>query len=366
MAVLEDLAAQCSPGDRLPGIRQLMEAHGFSLATMTSAIDELERRGLLVRKHGRGVFVVAPKVAPSCLVLADPAFFFGISRSPFWTHLLQGIQAEASAAGGRTDLHFLSLQTDEHGEAIHGSTRLPRVLRQDLEENAFSGAIFIGVPPEVAAQLQAKGVKAVSYAGPATWELASDWDNLVRGLMNELAAQGAKEVRLWNTAYNRGGPSIEPAAKSAGLELLGAEVPPDLERSIRTWPSQVNSRIVMGFNQAMAEFADGGLPEAFFSLDDMHTHGLLCALSRLGVKPGKDVLVATHSIAGSPILIQWAPELIRAEFDAAAMGRLLARAARAVGQNQDPSALESATAKVKMTKSGVLFSASPRIIPMAA
>ncbi len=44
-------------GDRVQSERQLAELFGVSLGTVQHALDELTRRGVLVREHGRGTFV---------------------------------------------------------------------------------------------------------------------------------------------------------------------------------------------------------------------------------------------------------------------------------------------------------------------
>lgn len=48
-----------SPGDRLPSEPQLCEIFGVSRITIRSAIDLLEREGLVARQQGRGTFVSA-------------------------------------------------------------------------------------------------------------------------------------------------------------------------------------------------------------------------------------------------------------------------------------------------------------------
>lgn len=49
--------AQLTPGDRLPPVRKLCSKYRASPSSMMSAIKQLEREGLVIRQHGRGVFV---------------------------------------------------------------------------------------------------------------------------------------------------------------------------------------------------------------------------------------------------------------------------------------------------------------------
>jgi GntR family transcriptional regulator len=61
-AHLLDLTEIAQPGQPLPGERQLCADLGVSRPTLRSVVDGLVRDGLLVREHGRGVFVARAKV----------------------------------------------------------------------------------------------------------------------------------------------------------------------------------------------------------------------------------------------------------------------------------------------------------------
>jgi GntR family transcriptional regulator, transcriptional repressor for pyruvate dehydrogenase complex len=49
-----------TPGDRLPGERELCELLGVSRASVREALRSLEARGVVLVRHGKGVFVAAP------------------------------------------------------------------------------------------------------------------------------------------------------------------------------------------------------------------------------------------------------------------------------------------------------------------
>lgn len=53
----EKIENEYAPGDLLPSERELSERYGLSRTTVRMALQELERDGLVVRKHGRGTFV---------------------------------------------------------------------------------------------------------------------------------------------------------------------------------------------------------------------------------------------------------------------------------------------------------------------
>ncbi|QMU77928.1 GntR family transcriptional regulator [Streptacidiphilus sp. PB12-B1b] len=72
-AHLLDLVEETRVGAPIPGERQLCEELQVSRPTLRSVVDDLVRDGLLVREHGRGVFVARAKVAQQLTQGGGPA-----------------------------------------------------------------------------------------------------------------------------------------------------------------------------------------------------------------------------------------------------------------------------------------------------
>lgn len=60
---VSDLAGRLGPGAALPGERELAATCGVSRMTVRRALDELETRRLVERRHGAGTFVRVPAAA---------------------------------------------------------------------------------------------------------------------------------------------------------------------------------------------------------------------------------------------------------------------------------------------------------------
>jgi len=59
------------PGSRLPGGVELARAFGVAPMTVRQALDALEDKGYIVRRQGKGTFVVAPAGRKKVLVADD-------------------------------------------------------------------------------------------------------------------------------------------------------------------------------------------------------------------------------------------------------------------------------------------------------
>jgi GntR family transcriptional regulator len=59
------------PGDKLPSEQELLQRFGVSRITVRQAISDLERDGLVTRRHGKGTFVTATRITQDLVRLTD-------------------------------------------------------------------------------------------------------------------------------------------------------------------------------------------------------------------------------------------------------------------------------------------------------
>ena len=133
-------------GDKLPAERQLADSLGVSRTTLREALLQLEMRGLLSRRPGRGTIVHAPDSSP---LTAELSGAFDTAHTDFARvmQLRQIIEpavaaaaAEAVAAGG-AELDVLSTLIEQ----AEGTTSSLRLLELDV---AFHTAVaaLVGNP----------------------------------------------------------------------------------------------------------------------------------------------------------------------------------------------------------------------------
>ncbi|MGY5104729.1 GntR family transcriptional regulator [Streptomyces sp. 900105245] len=97
--ILELVEAR-SPGDPIPSERTLCAHLGVSRPTLRTAVDELVTAGLLVRQHGRGMFVAPEKITQE---LVSPGHALAVTQAAgAWSsRLLEFTTMPAGARVGR-------------------------------------------------------------------------------------------------------------------------------------------------------------------------------------------------------------------------------------------------------------------------
>ncbi|MFF9146020.1 GntR family transcriptional regulator [Streptomyces sp. NPDC055051] len=95
-AILELIEAR-RPGDAIPSERVLCAELGVSRPTLRAAADELVMAGLLVREHGRGMFVAKEKITQE--LVSDRSSFSLPQAGGVWTSRL--LELRSLPAGAR-------------------------------------------------------------------------------------------------------------------------------------------------------------------------------------------------------------------------------------------------------------------------
>lgn len=142
------------PGDKLPAESRLKARFGVGLGTLREALGQLEKDGLIVRRHGSGTYVLDP--------------FDQAGKSLPWVAVL----CDHDCSGERDGSFFL-----------HG----PYLLWEYFRRHGYSARIYLG-----------HGKNDARADGSFARELARDMeDGLLRGVVSVADTGGAANVRFF-------------------------------------------------------------------------------------------------------------------------------------------------------------------------
>ncbi len=363
-ARLTELAHDLGPGAKLPTVVQLRDRLGVSVATLNTALGDLEGQGVLNRRHGVGIYVSPRLLHRSIALVCDPSFFQSVGASPFWGSLVEHARARAAAHDEAFTLHFAqpsplvpvfaqtAVAPGDAGGLSGGAewsrpaappVALGESLAADIAGGRLDGVIGIGLGLDIARWIESQPARTplTTFAGPSRRIVVVDSAALVRMAVEQLAAQGCKRIALWSPIAparpNNAAPSSwsESSGRIAFRETLArcglpfdpALVRENIERAQSAWDagkavvSETHQQ--QGYKTALAVFASaenapGGVaapPDGVVITDDMMTLGALAALQNQGIAPGRDVRIASHANIGSPALLGRESDLTLIEFD---------------------------------------------------
>jgi Transcriptional regulators len=328
---LAQLAQELGPEAKLPTVVELRTRLGVSVATLNSALSELEAQRLIRRKHGVGIYV-SPRIQQHNLVLlCDPSFFRVSGASPFWSLLVEHIRQRADEYHEAFSFHFTA-------DALHMPKDAPAVellqegFASDVAAGRVHGILGVGVLQSIADWIVEQQVPFVAFAGPAPYFVGLDSAEILRQGVRQLVSQGCRRIGMWGVVspYRKaGGPPPDPTAVRAAfadeLARHGLPFDPSLVRENLhlQQPGRYHTEThqEQGYRTALEVFGPktdpSQWPDGIVSSDDMMTQGALTALGRAGIRVGKDVRIATHANAGSPALLGWEDSLTLLEVDPA-------------------------------------------------
>jgi DNA-binding LacI/PurR family transcriptional regulator len=349
-AELETLANRLGPDEKLPAIRDLAENYGVSLNTLVGVLDELENLNIVYRRAGKGVFV-SPSRPRTIWLICNP-YYFAHNHSPFWDVLVEEAHIRASNGNENLSMHF-SLPIGGIDFALH------QTLVEEIKTGKVQGIIAVGLNVPTIQWIEEQGVPCIAYAGRASHIVAQDYGIMVRLGVKALVERGCRRLSLWRHA--------EPIGESVRENCPVTEMFVDSVRSFGLEPDpaliknsehllatqRVAPRDKQGYQTAFEVFDTGEeWPDGVLITEDIMAHGALLALAKLGIRPGRDMLIASHSNRGTSVLLGSEEDIIRLEFDPAEIVQNLFEMLEILmsGGNLDSHIVAYKDAKVKMVE----------------
>lgn len=316
---LEAMARELGPGAQLAPIRRLQTDLGVSLATLDTALAEMELRQIVLRRQGSGIYVAPQARHRRLALICNPASLATFGTSPFWSRLMvsanrRALEREESLAIQFTRPDYVSPDPEE----IESPSPLPERLADDISRGRIHGVLALGLPHSLTRWIERQGVPVVAYAGPANYIVMTATPEIIQIGVSELARLGCRRPALLSFADAAGSHRLSDDARtfSAALSAHGladqplppTPFPPESDVELPAWQGYRTM-------QRLLELPPELRPDGIVSTDDMLTQGALMALQHPDAAAGHGIRVATHSNTGSPALLGWQDSLIRMEFD---------------------------------------------------
>ena len=334
-ARLADLAHALGPGAKLPTVLHLRDDLGVSLATLNSALTDLENQNILVRRHGIGVYVSPSLHRKNIALLCDPSFYRVAGLSPFWDMLVQIARSRAQAKNEGFALHFArpaGFLAPPNGTNGDIGSPLGDTLVADLQAGRVDGVLGIGVQPEAVVRLE-QGIPFVNFAGQGRYIVTLDGRESIKQGVKALSAQNCHRIAYWSPygPYRIADNDDVPGNCGENYEWFCQALRdchlPVREEFIRTgadirlrageWSEE--SHQMQGYRLACHVWGNPATPkpDGLFCSDDIMMRGALSAFAKLNMRVGRDVIVVSHANKGSEVLLGHEDEMTLVEYDPA-------------------------------------------------
>lgn len=318
---MADLAATIGPGERMPTVGQMRQAMGVSVATLNSALNELEARKLIDRRNGVGIFASSNVGKRVISLVCDPLFFQSGAVSQFWTLLIDQARDRAESHNELLEMHFTT---------ISGETQsLPTDFVRDIEAGRIDGVLYVGTFKQGVSWIEQQGTPVVVFAGPGGYRVEIDSEAVIEAGAASLATAGCRRIALWPPDFRVIVPEDVDVYRNAvqtafqrGLTAGNAPYIPELIRDyqilVKTgpWFYPVTGQSV-GYSSALHAFQQprDTWPDGIVIPADTMTLGVVGALGELDLRLGEDVQIATQANRGSSLLLGWEDKLTILQID---------------------------------------------------
>jgi len=333
---LRTLADSVGPGGRLPPLRKLVVDLDASQATVVRALEQLEAESVIQRRHGSGIYVCDQLAGNQILVLIDPAFLIDVS--PFFSILITHLLDALAEHGANVDVQVVP---PEKRVGDMTASKLPpaeEVLRK-VSGRGYRGAVLLGTAESIGWQIDSQGIATAAFGAAARYIVqVHDSDTCQIGIQ-ELLRLGCERIALLSPGSLRTYEMANAIMSSYNVVPFTA---PEYqgERTRLTLGHRSSALIMTGYEAALQSFgrgrAESERPDGVLILNDMYAQGFLAGLNELGLRPGADVKIATHSNAGSTALLGYHHMISRIEFSTQQLAFALAEAILSASEGGRP------------------------------
>ncbi len=300
-AIRKQIALSHKPGDKFASQNVLARQFGISPTTVREAVSALVQEGILERRHGSGTFVAEPRgeLVVGVLIELDISC---PNTSYYWLRLTQQLRRFFEAHGLASRLYCGMTQAGSPPPLLPTSPEFAA----DLKRGRLAGLAIIGsmiLPPWVEL-LRQNHVPTVGQHRSLFHAVPNVWPRLIRAATERLIELGRRDIAFigWQGASDKIPPGSSMQYEEFSAVLRRHNLPERPERAAIMTPP---SRPTTGWDAMRTIWtARRQRPDAVLVADDMLYAGASMAIESLGLRVPRQLTVATHWTAGSPIAIR--------------------------------------------------------------
>ncbi|GCE29681.1 hypothetical protein KDA_51650 [Dictyobacter alpinus] len=321
---LRELATELGPDAQLPNVRTLCRQLGTTRVTLSEAMHVLEEQNVLYSIERKGTFV-SPKIHHTFIhIIFDNSFINNTPVTLFWNILWNYFAKEAQR---RAEIKQETCTFQLLFPAPNQANSLPDETMQLLRSKHFDGLLVVGLNIYSEDWIKHQPLPSVVFAGAGNYMVTLDNQTLVHLGVESLIQQGCKKIGFWFPLHDYLTPTAmeESPDYQAFCQELSEHQLPVYRELIRRPASSVlhgdnkllNNNQERGYTLAKEIFSpqNQDRPDGLLIAEDMLTSGALIALQEAGLRVGKDIKIATHSNADSPLLFGHGKNMTIIEFD---------------------------------------------------
>lgn len=309
---LRHFIASHPAGTCLPSYAEMIRTYGVHQSVIDKALREFDEEKLIVREHGRGMFV-SPRAAQRTIGIVFGRNVFDAGVSPV-NQLMLRYAEKRSCIHTENASFFINIpQVPVEPYGI----RVCRDLLDAMESSRFDGVLLMttrgkhesewlasyGAPLVIGTNLSHLTCNAVG--------ISMEHQEAVARLGTEaLVRQGCKRIGMISMAGHQRDQGFfdDINAFRSVLESHHLEFCPELFWDRNPKPpedssSQPVSNEMIGYQAASDLLANGLDFDGLVCTDDMAMRGFLARMRELELKPGRDLKIATHVNRDVPVLL---------------------------------------------------------------
>jgi DNA-binding LacI/PurR family transcriptional regulator len=339
----------------MPTFKQLCDELNVSKTTLDTALAELEKEHFIYRKHGIGIFA-SPTLRHSIALVCAPGFFASPQVRDFWELLMREAQLRVAETHYDLAFHFSTIGPN----SLTSGLPLHPGLMDDICAGRVQGVLTIGLPTETVDWMSQQGVAVVAFAGEGPVSVNVGPEQVMEVGVAALVGRGCRRLTVWTDLESQPR-KAECSEEQAFLRVLALHDLKFHDNYLKPQGSEAteysNYELACHWASQVFKGPRDSWPDGLLVSKDIVAQDVIPALLESGIVPNRDLIIASHANAGSPVLRAYEDDLMLIEYNSAEIVQIMFDQLEALLRGEAP------VKKMTMVRPGLKIG---RLVPPAS